>query len=326
MRVTVAICTWNRSSLLGQTLARMESLQVPDGVEWELLVVNNNSTDDTDSVIADRMASGRLPIRRLFEPKQGHSNARNCACAAATGDLLIWTDDDVLVEPDWVRRYVEAAEAYPDAAFFGGPVRPWFEAPPPPAVQQILGQLQSPLALLDLGDQTRRLADEEYPLGANMAFRTDHLKRYPFRSDLGRCGGSLMSGDDIDVLSRMQRDGLTGVWVAGAALRHFVPSARMVRAYLVPWYRSCGRTQVRRNIYRQGRMIAGIPLWVLRAYVRQWVRKWVCPSADAGRRLSAAVRVAMTRGMIDEYRAIHRDRVPASPTVHPPAEAATVTP
>src|SRR4051812_37235025 len=104
MLITVAVCTWNRAGLLDRTLSRMCQLRVPEGVEWELLVVNNNCTDETDAVLA--RYQGRLPLRRLSEPSQGHSHARNRAVRAARGELLIWTDDDVLVEPDWIAGYV----------------------------------------------------------------------------------------------------------------------------------------------------------------------------------------------------------------------------
>src|SRR3954466_10143738 len=110
MLVSVAICTWNRAENLDQTLAGLRGLHVPADVEWELLVVNNNSTDATEEVIARHTA--QLPLRRLFERKQGLSNARNCAAAAARGDLLLWTDDDVLVDPDWLAVYVDSARRW----------------------------------------------------------------------------------------------------------------------------------------------------------------------------------------------------------------------
>lgn len=73
MLVTVAICTWNRAALLDQTLAELGQMRIPDGVDWELLVVNNNCTDATDAVLV-RDAS-RLPLRRLFESQPGQSRA-----------------------------------------------------------------------------------------------------------------------------------------------------------------------------------------------------------------------------------------------------------
>src|SRR5437899_2703201 len=103
MRVTVVICTWNRARLLDRTLTAMRRLRIPEATQWELLVVNNNCTDDTDEVIEKHLT--HLPIRRLVEPEQGHSNARNRALTVATGDLILWTDDDVEVDPEWLLAY-----------------------------------------------------------------------------------------------------------------------------------------------------------------------------------------------------------------------------
>ena len=106
-RITVAVCTWNRARLLDRTLARLRELCIPDGIDWELLVVNNNSTDETEKVL-DRHA-GHLPLRRLVESKPGKANAANRAAAEARGELILWTDDDVLVDRGWLAAYAGAA-------------------------------------------------------------------------------------------------------------------------------------------------------------------------------------------------------------------------
>ena len=127
MRFTVAICTWNRAWLLPRVLERLTRLQHTQS-EWEVVVVNNNSTDDTERVL-DAFA-GRLPLRRAFEARPGLSHARNTAVRWATGDYIVWTDDDALVDADWLAAYVRAAEQHPEAAVFGGPVRPRQRRPP----------------------------------------------------------------------------------------------------------------------------------------------------------------------------------------------------
>lgn len=169
MRITVAICTWNRARLLDQTLAKMRHLRVPEGAEWELLVVNNNCTDDTDAVLSTHQ--GHLPLRRLFEAKQGQSNARNHAVACATGDLIVWTDDDVLVDSDWLVHYARAARDWPHVSYFGGTIDPWFSRTPPRWIRRHLRRLQGPFAIRQLGEETRLLHDDEEVFGANMAFR-----------------------------------------------------------------------------------------------------------------------------------------------------------
>ena len=128
MFLTVAICTWNRSALLAQALEQMTHLITPPNVEWELLVVNNNCTDATDETIA--AFSSRLPIRRVFEPKPGQSNARNAAAREAKGEYILWTDDDTLLDQKWLAAYAQAIQQHPEVIFFGGPVRQWFAATP----------------------------------------------------------------------------------------------------------------------------------------------------------------------------------------------------
>ncbi len=102
VQVSIIICTCNRAALMRRTLDSMRSLAIPRGVTWEIVVVNNNSTDDTAAVLAS--FAERLPLTCVFEPVPGLSRSRNRGVAASSGDLLLFTDDDVLVEPGWVRR------------------------------------------------------------------------------------------------------------------------------------------------------------------------------------------------------------------------------
>src|SRR5438067_7149458 len=221
MHVTVAICTWNRANLLDRTLARMRELSVPPGLAWELLVVNNNCTDDTDAVIARH--AGALPLGRLLETKQGLSHARNCALEHVRGELLVWTDDDVLVEPGWLSAYVEAARAHPAAGYFGGPVEPWFEADPPADLLRYLPSVRGAFALVDYGPETRPLAAGEAPFGANMAFRTELVRSFRFDPKLGRTGASQIGDEETALLEALNREGRFGVWVGPARVRHFIP-------------------------------------------------------------------------------------------------------
>ena len=87
MTITVMICTWNRSHYLNQALGGMRTLQIPSGLDWEVLIINNNSTDNTDEIIARHQNA--LPIRRLFEPKPGKSSAANTGIRHAKGDLIV---------------------------------------------------------------------------------------------------------------------------------------------------------------------------------------------------------------------------------------------
>src|SRR5688500_7453586 len=106
LTVTVAICTWNRAPLLRLTLERLTALRIPNGITWELLVVNNCCTDETDQVVQEY--SDRLPVRILHEPTPGQSYARNLVLRQSQGELILWTDDDVLVDERWLETLVDS--------------------------------------------------------------------------------------------------------------------------------------------------------------------------------------------------------------------------
>jgi glycosyltransferase involved in cell wall biosynthesis len=266
MKISVAICTWNRAGLLDQTLAEMTRLRAPADVEWELLVVNNNCTDATDQVIAKY--AGRLPLRRLLETKQGLSNARNCAVAAAAGELLIWTDDDVLVDEDWLEQYVTAARRWPGTAFFGGPIRPWFEGVPPRWLSRAWSVVADAYAIRDLGTETIALGGRAIPFGANYAVRTDAQRRYLYDPTLGRNKTGLLGGEEVSVLERMLAAGAEGRWVPGARVRHFIPVARQNTRYIRRFFEGYGQFLARAMTDDRCPRLFGKPRWLWRQAVQ----------------------------------------------------------
>jgi len=264
MLVTVAICTWNRAKLLDQTLAQMCKLRVPKGIEWELLVVNNNCTDNTQQVL-ERYCD-RLPLRPLFEQKQGHSNARNCAIDAATGELMIWTDDDVLVDENWLAEYVRAAEAWPKAEGFAGNIEPWYETTPPKWMLSQIVELKRLFVLRNFGTYSGPMGDKQEPAGANMAIRMDAQRRVRFDTSLGRLQDVLTGADDCDVISRLRAEGAIGVWVGTANVLHFIPTNRLKVSFVRRWYVGAGKTQRLMNEAPDGPFILGAPRWVWKKY------------------------------------------------------------
>ena len=156
MFVTVAICTLNRAESLRRTLDSVAATRVADELAWELIVVNNNSTDHTDAVIAEYR--GRLPLRRELEPLQGHSNARNRAIVAARGEYIVWTDDDVIVGARWLAAYAEAFRRWPDGVVFGGRIIPRYEPPVVKWIAQSERVLGGPFAIRDFGDEVQPLS------------------------------------------------------------------------------------------------------------------------------------------------------------------------
>ena len=126
--------------------------------EVEIIIVNNNSTDNTDNIIREAMCS--MPIRQFFEPNPGVSNARNTAIKAANGEFLIWTDDDVIVHPNWIRAYECAFKRYPDITFFGGPILPKPESNSPEWLPAALDRIPYAYSILNLGKQPLQIMEQ----------------------------------------------------------------------------------------------------------------------------------------------------------------------
>ncbi len=263
MRVSVAICTWNRAGLLAQTLEAMTRLRVPADLSWELLVVNNGCTDPTDEVL--QQYATRLPLRRCWEPVLGLSHARNRAVAEARGDYLVWTDDDVLVNEDWLTEYCRAFDRWPEAAVFGGPVAPWFAGTPPQWLVQVFPRVASAFAAIDLGDQAVPLDPEgSLPFGANMAIRMREQRSHRFDASLGVRGSQRGAAEETCLIQSILRDGAAGWWVPAARVRHYIPTERQTTTYLRRHYFAYGRVCARQWQGGEEKKWFGRPRWLWR--------------------------------------------------------------
>jgi glycosyltransferase involved in cell wall biosynthesis len=242
----------------------MSKLIIPEGLEWEIIVVNNNCTDDTDSILTKYVEV--LPIRRIFEPKQGLSNARNAAVTAARGDYIIWTDDDVLVDERWVAAYVEAFRRWPDAVVFGGKVLPWFQVDPPPWLSQNIDWLGNCYALTDFGDEGIELELGKDPFGANMALKTDAQRLFGYNPELGRKAKQMSGGEEVAVIRALRSIGGLVVWVPESVVRHFIPTERMALDYIRSYYVGQGRFNSE-PFDSSKRSVFGVPLWAFKNWL-----------------------------------------------------------
>jgi glycosyltransferase involved in cell wall biosynthesis len=236
--LSVVICTWNRSRLLRLTLEQMTHLEIPDGMFWELIVVNNNCSDDTEAVLADFQT--RLPLVQLFESQPGKSYAANLAVHHAKGEYIVWTDDDVLVDRGWLRGYLDAFIKYPQASIFAGAIDPWFEVTPPAWFKRIFPKVANAYAALDHGPTGFDLTRDTYPYGANMALkRSAHLK-VPYDTRIGPRPNSGIRGEEMIMARKLFDAGETGRWVPEARVRHFIPPHRQTLTYLREYFLGSG--------------------------------------------------------------------------------------
>lgn len=227
MNVSVAICTWNRAELLAQTLGSLRDLRVPHGVDWELLVVDNNSSDDTPAVID--AAASHLPILHLSESRPGLSYARNLAVAESHGEWILFTDDDVLVDAEWLTATLDAFRQLEADVVYGRSLPRWETAPPSWFSDLFMGKF----ALLDHGDEPMVVTNSlQKGFGLNHAFRRAALERIGgYRTDMGLRHGHGAGGEDSEMFRRAHRAGLRIAYTPHSVVQHFIPTERCQKAF-----------------------------------------------------------------------------------------------
>ncbi len=262
-RATVVVCTRNRSSALA--VACEGALALGEPFAWELLVVDNGSTDDTREVAESIAARQPGRMRVAVEPTLGLSAARNLGVRLARGPLVLFLDDDAVPAPGWLEAYGRAL-AREGTLAAGGPVDPEFAGPLP----HWFGDAYLPyVSVWDRGPEPHRLSYNEYPRGANMGFRREAFERCgEFDLRLGRIGRSLRSCEEIELCLRLERAGGEVVYEPGARVRHRVATDRLTPAWLAARFASQGFSEailewkhfgaagLRRGLAEQGEAVA----------------------------------------------------------------------
>lgn len=256
MLLTVAVCTWNRAARLDTTLSGLERLRVPGGAAWEVLVVDNGSTDDTPAVC--KRHADQLPVRWVFEAQPGIGAARNRAVAEAGGRYILWTDDDATVATDWAEKLLEAFDRFGADLVFGR-VDPVWEAGHPPG--WYTPAFAGMFALLDLGGPPRIITDPwAVGFNVNMAFRRElPAKVGKYRTDVG-------AGEDSDLCLRAHKAGAVVAYQPEAVVHHHIPAARCTKRFsrLYAWRGSPHHLRLLRDEGRAVPRLLGLPRYFVR--------------------------------------------------------------
>ena len=216
----------------------------------------------------------------------------------------MWIDDDVLADAGLLAAYATAFRRWPEAAVFGGRIKPRYEAPVEKWVIESEAVLGGPYAIRDFGDRVWPLsADDEdhFPYGANWAIRAAEQRAFPYDPELGPVPKRIRNQEDTDVMLRLLGSGATGYWIPDAIVEHCIGRDRQTIRYIADYYKSWGETLAFRNaattalqpflfgiprriwprlivwwvLYRISRFVAPAPVWVkyLKAYSRN---KGIC--------------------------------------------------
>ncbi|MEN7536018.1 glycosyltransferase family A protein [Aurantiacibacter flavus] len=234
---SVVICTRNRSASLRRTLVSICEAARRASDDWEIVIVDNGSTDDTKQVVSE--FAERLPVRHVFEPNAGLSNARNAGVRASQGDFIVWTDDDVLVDENWLNAYFQSFKAHPGRAIFGGKATPLYEEPAKEWFVEAEPELCSLLAIRN-APSWKEITRDRVPYGLNYAIRGTEQRSHLYDPNLGVAPGRRRGGEEVAVIREILAAGHSGVWVWEAAVLHRISPERQSEAYIRQFYSSHG--------------------------------------------------------------------------------------
>jgi glycosyltransferase involved in cell wall biosynthesis len=240
---TVIVVTHNRAAILRETLTALRALS--GRASWELLVVDNGSTDATRDVVAAAGGDFPVPLRYQYEPAPGRYAALNHGIRAARGRFVANTDDDAFPREDWLDRALDGLMRF-DCGFVGGPVFPVWGGAIPDWLDDLLadgarGRNALPgkvLALQDYGPVTREYGKSiGWPLGVNIAYRPDVFERAGFFDGrLGRVAGTLRNQAQREWHLRARAAGVSGVYLPEMVVHHRVSRDRLNKQYFRRWF------------------------------------------------------------------------------------------
>lgn len=243
--ISVIICTYNRGDVLRETFDSYAAQRGALDADVELLVVDNNSTDNTRD-ITESFAAGRGNVRYVFEKTPGLSYARNTGIREARGEIVAYVDDDVFFDPDWLGEVRDVFRRHSDADCMGGKSIPVFDGGRPGWItDDLLGVYGSTMS----GDAEKIMIYDEHPFGLNMAFRRGALDRVGlFNQDLGRKKKNLLSMEESDYFFRVSQAGLKVYYAPSALLYHRIPKTRINKDWVRSRYYWQGISEI---VFRQ---------------------------------------------------------------------------
>ena len=235
---TVAMCTHNHADRLERTLADLPRVRPPQR-PWELLVVDNGSTDVTPQRLGEHVWPAGWQVRIVREDRLGLSNARNRAVAEARGEYIVFFDDDETADPDWLCAFERLIEAHkPDA--FGGRIRVLFEDERP---RWLADELLAFIGEINRAETVSRLTEADGSFyGGNFGFRRSVVAQVGgFDAQLGRKGRVNIGGEEVDFYHRLLAAGLQVWWTPEAVIHHRIQAVKLRRGYFLDLHYRAGR-------------------------------------------------------------------------------------
>ena len=228
--ISIIICTYNRQKFILKTLQCLREQDFPAS-DFEIIIINNNSSDNTKAICTDFMnQSPGLQINYVEEYNQGLSYARNRGIKEAKGTIITFIDDDAFAVPGFLKSIHGFFSQNSSVLALGGKVKPEFETGKPSWMSPFLMPL---VAALDMGQGIKEFTGKSFPVGANMSFRAEVFERFGlFNNDLGRKGNSLLGSEEKDFFNRLKKASVKIVYLPEAEVTHVIPPIRVTMEYI----------------------------------------------------------------------------------------------
>jgi len=265
--MTVVLATHNGEDTLERTLDSFRGLEQPSG-GWHLVVVDNASTDRTHEIASRYLTE--LPMTIVQEAKLGKSNALNRGIEFVRGDLVVFADDDVLADANWLTEWRRVGDQYPDLGIFGGAIEPAFEAPPPLWLKDTNWQIVLYTATAPGRPEGAMAPDAMEIYGPNMAVRADILAEGPRFDPRLMSGPSALLGDETEFVDRVVAAGTRAGFAPAARVRHIVQKHQVTMRWMLNRFYRHGRTMYfldRLRVATHAPSIGGIPRYLIRRIV-----------------------------------------------------------
>jgi glycosyltransferase involved in cell wall biosynthesis len=306
MHISVVICTHNRASSLRVTLETLRRMSVPPELKWELLLVDNNSGDGLREEVKEFVGGTALNLRYIWEPRTGKSYALNRGISEARGEIIAFTDDDVLVSPDWLQELMHTFNRLDCLGVGGRCIPAWGDVTRPDWLVTVgpYGLCPGTILEFDFGDEEKELAIA--PWGLNMAFKRCTFEKYGmFRTDLGPSGSGRILGEDTEFGRRLLRGGDKIVYASKATVHHPVHPQRITKDYFLRFYLGMGRAYLREDGWpAEAVLYFGIPRYMFRAFLEKCTT-WLF-ALGAEKRFYHKAQMYLLVGQMIEARASNR--------------------
>ena len=245
--LTAIICTYNRAKYIGSLLESIAANDLPKS-EYEILLVDNNCTDNTREICESFAAAHKeVNFRYTTEPEQGLSAARNRGIKEAKGDIIVYIDDDALVDPHYLRAYTEWFAAHPETMACGGPIEPLYETAEPEWMTPYTKTLLT--AWMNYGNSPREYPKGRFPGGGNAAYRKSVFDKVGFfNTELGRKGNSLMGAEEKDIFDKMHALKMQIMYLPTPVLHHIIPQTKLEQDYFDRWTTQIGISERKRTL------------------------------------------------------------------------------